>query len=96
LPIHFIAIYILFEKIEKYTFFCSVDATQDSKRLGRLVNHSKANANLKTEILEYNKQPRLVLFAKKEILIGEELLFDYGYQSHVSVFEFQRSTCFYF
>jgi len=57
--------------------FC-IDASQESDRYGRLVNHSRRKANAVVKILEVNKVPRLVLVAKRMIEVGEEVLYDYG------------------
>lgn len=56
----------------------SVDATRESGRLGRLINHSKTEANLKTRVIELDGTPYLCLFAARDVMVGEELLFDYG------------------
>lgn len=63
---------------------CSVDATAESNRLGRLVNHSR-NGNLVTRIVEVGKQPRLILVAKDDIAEGTELCYDYGDRSRESI-----------
>ena len=55
-----------------------IDATFESGLCGRLVNHSRSNANLKPRLLTIRNSPRLVFFAKKDIEINEELLYDYG------------------
>ncbi|KAL1502713.1 hypothetical protein ABEB36_007818 [Hypothenemus hampei] len=62
-----------------------IDATEESGRLGRLVNHSRANPNLVTKIIMIDKKPRLVLIAKEDIQIGEEILYDYGDRSKESL-----------
>lgn len=62
-----------------------VDATAESGRLGRLVNHSRALANLRTRVLEVASRPRLVLEARRDIEAGEELLYDYGDRSKQSL-----------
>jgi histone-lysine N-methyltransferase SETD8 len=56
----------------------SVDATKESPYLGRLVNHSARKPNLKTKIVEIKSIPHLVLVAKRQIDVGEELCYDYG------------------
>lgn len=58
-------------------FFSSIDATKESDRLGRLVNHSK-KGNLKTRAFLVKESPHLVLFADRDIQPGEELSYDYG------------------
>lgn len=61
-----------------------VDATVETGRLGRLLNHSKKNPNCKTKLIDVpNKKsggsmPRLIIVAKKDIMAGEELTYDYG------------------
>lgn len=56
----------------------SVDATAETTRLGRLINHSKADSNLKVKIIEVEGSPTLCFFAAKRITAGQELLYDYG------------------
>lgn len=71
-----------------FSFCCycfSVDATAESTRLGRLVNHSRTSGNLLPKIIEVKDRPRLLLVAKVDILPGEELLYDYGDRSKVSL-----------
>ena len=55
-----------------------VDATEESGRFGRLVNHSKKNNNCFTKIFTFQNMPRLVLVAKEDLEVGVELLYDYG------------------
>ncbi|XP_074598125.1 N-lysine methyltransferase KMT5A-like isoform X2 [Brevipalpus obovatus] len=55
-----------------------VDATEPDETLGRLINHSKKLANLKTKIVEHRGLPRLIFIATKDIKSGEELSYDYG------------------
>ncbi|XP_014217201.1 histone-lysine N-methyltransferase set-1 [Copidosoma floridanum] len=54
-----------------------IDATKESGELGRLINHSR-KGNLISKIIDVDDKPRLVFFAKAEIPIGTELLYDYG------------------
>lgn len=61
-----------------------VDATSESPRLGRLVNHSR-NGNLMTKTITVNGEPRLVLIAKEDISPGDELTYDYGDRSKESL-----------
>ena len=58
--------------------YFSIDATFESGRLGRLVNHSKARSNCSTKVVMLDGIPRLVFIAKKDILPGSELYYDYG------------------
>lgn len=60
-----------------------IDATAESGRLGRLVNHSR-NGNLSTKAL-WVDGPRLVLLAAQDIASGEELTYDYGDRSKESL-----------
>lgn len=55
----------------------SIDATPESGRLGRLVNHSR-NGNLVTKSICVDGLPRLVLIAKEDLKVGEEISYDYG------------------
>lgn len=63
----------------------SVDATAESDRLGRLVNHSRTSGNLIPKVIEIKDRPHLLLVARSDILPGEELLYDYGDRSRVSL-----------
>lgn len=72
---------ILFEM--KYYF--SIDATAESGRLGRLINHSKTAANCHTKLTEINQRPYLMLMASRDISLGEELLYDYGDRNRDSI-----------
>lgn len=58
-------------------FSHSIDATAETEKFGRLVNHSR-NGNLATKIVDYKGKPHLVLLAKDDISEGVELLYDYG------------------
>lgn len=62
----------------------SVDATKESDRLGRLINHSK-NGNCQTKLHDINGIPHLILVASRDIQEGEELLYDYGDRSKASI-----------
>ena len=57
---------------------CSVDATEDNGRMGRLLNHSKKNSNVVTKVMEVDSTPYLCLVASRDVEPGEELLYDYG------------------
>lgn len=73
-----IGCYMYFFKCGDKTY--CVDATAESDRLGRLLNHSR-NGNCTTKSLMVNEIPRLILIAKKNIKQGEELSYDYGDRS---------------
>uniref|UniRef100_A0A1B0B6P9 Histone-lysine N-methyltransferase Set8 n=1 Tax=Glossina palpalis gambiensis TaxID=67801 RepID=A0A1B0B6P9_9MUSC len=61
-----------------------IDATEDTGKLGRLVNHSR-NGNLMTKVVVVKQIPHLVLIAKDDIEAGEELCYDYGDRSKESL-----------
>ncbi|KAK2818595.1 hypothetical protein Q5P01_024156 [Channa striata] len=61
-----------------------VDATKETGRLGRLINHSK-NGNCQTKLHDINGVPHLILVASRDIDEGEELLYDYGDRSKASI-----------
>ncbi|XP_075690034.1 N-lysine methyltransferase KMT5A isoform X2 [Rhinoderma darwinii] len=61
-----------------------VDATKESNRLGRLINHSK-NGNCHTKLHDIKNVPHLILIASRDINAGEELLYDYGDRSKTSI-----------
>ena len=55
-----------------------MDATAETGRLGRLVNHSK-NPNIITNVFKLtDNDHRLIFIAKKDICAGQEITFDYG------------------
>lgn len=60
-----------------YFVCCSIDATKETDRLGRLVNHCK-KGNLKTRTFLLQGSPHLILVACRDIQPGEELSYDYG------------------
>ena len=55
-----------------------IDATAESGRYGRLVNHSMKIPNCVTEVVMLGTEPRLILVAKQDIEPNTELLYDYG------------------
>jgi len=63
----------------------SVDATEESGLLGRLVNHSRLKFNCATKVVEVDNKPRLILVAARDIRVDEELLYDYGDRSKESL-----------
>lgn len=62
----------------------SVDATKETDRLGRLINHSKTG-NCQTKLHPIDGTPHLILVASKDIAADEELLYDYGDRSKDSI-----------
>ncbi|CAD6190289.1 unnamed protein product [Caenorhabditis auriculariae] len=55
-----------------------IDATKESPYKGRLINHSMLRPNLRTKVVEFDGKHHLILVAKRNIEIDEELLYDYG------------------
>lgn len=68
----------------KSKIYC-IDATAESERLGRLLNHSKTDGNCQTKLFEMNSRPYLILVAARDIRPGEEMLYDYGDRNKVSI-----------
>ncbi|CAI4232322.1 unnamed protein product [Auanema sp. JU1783] len=58
-----------------------IDATKESKHKGRLINHSYLRPNLRTKVVDFHGSHHLILVAKREIKVNEELLYDYGDRS---------------
>ncbi|XP_076587768.1 lysine methyltransferase 5Ab [Chaetodon auriga] len=61
-----------------------VDATKETSRLGRLINHSKTG-NCQTRLHPIDGTPHLILVASRDIAAEEELLYDYGDRSKASL-----------
>lgn len=61
-----------------------VDATKETSRLGRLINHSKIG-NCQTRLHAIDGAPHLILVASRDIKAEEELLYDYGDRSKSSI-----------
>jgi len=62
-----------------------IDATGESGRYGRLLNHSTKNPNCATKVVMLGETPRLILVAKQDIEPETELLYDYGDRSKESL-----------
>jgi histone-lysine N-methyltransferase SETD8 len=64
-----------------------IDATKETGRYGRLLNHSCKTPNCVTKVvmLPNQEEPRLILVAKQDIEEGTELLYDYGDRSKESL-----------
>lgn len=71
-------------KLKYFVVFRSVDATKETGRMGRLINHSKTG-NCQTKLHDINGTPHLILVASRDIDKGEELLYDYGDRSKASI-----------
>ena len=61
-----------------------VDATAESGRIGRLVNHSRKRPNARPEVFYLDDQPRLILVACRLIKPNDEINYDYGDSSFES------------
>jgi len=57
--------------------FC-VDASWESGRFGRLVNHSKKRPNCEVRVEMVNDEPHLILVAAEDIGVGVEITYNYG------------------
>ena len=56
----------------------SIDAS-DSNSIARMVNDSTGKrANCKMKKLMIDEKPRLCLYALRDLVVGEQLLYDYG------------------
>ena len=70
--------------IGSYLFFFEqycIDATDENTvpKFGRLINHGDKNtANLKTNIIFVDGEPKVYFTATRDIPVGEELCYDYG------------------
>ena len=64
-----------------------VDATEETGRYGRLLNHSLKKPNCATKVVALEDSPRLILIAKHDIEVGVELLFDYGERNKDTIVE---------
>lgn len=64
-----------------------IDATEERIEFGpgRLINHSRKNPNIVTKVLMIDTVPRLFFVSKRNIMCGEELLFDYGDNNPISI-----------
>ena len=68
-----------------FHFIFSIDATAETGRYGRLVNHSRKTPNLLPKVIMNGESPRLILIAKHDIEAGVELVYDYGDRSKKSL-----------
>ncbi|XP_045190839.2 uncharacterized protein LOC123547644 [Mercenaria mercenaria] len=62
-----------------------IDATAESGKLGRLLNHSKTNRNCHPKLVNDKGKPYLIIVASRDINEGEELLYDYGDRCKTSI-----------
>ena len=56
----------------------AIDATHPESGLGRYANHSKFEPNMKAKVLFLDEVHVVCFFALRNIIAGEELLWDYG------------------
>ena len=75
--------YMYYFKAEEKSY--CIDATVQTGRYGRLINHSRQTPNLMMKVIMDGKNPHLILVAKHEIEPGTELLYDYGDRSKKSL-----------
>jgi histone-lysine N-methyltransferase SETD8 len=68
-----------------FSFYFSLDATADTGRLGRWINHRRLSPNLTPKIRQIDGQPHLVFFALRDISEGEELVYDYNDRNKDSI-----------
>ena len=71
--------------------FC-IDVTTDDSRYGWLVNHSKKLPNIKMKMFVIDSKPLLFLVATTNILVGQEILYDYGDRSKRSLVSYPWLT----
>lgn len=64
-----------------------IDATAESPRMGRLINHS-LQGNLKPIVVDLNLTPHIVFIAASHIFIGDEVTYDYGDRRRSSISHF--------
>jgi len=70
--------------MHKGTKWC-IDATIESGKYGRLLNHSCKTPNCATKILDINGIPKLIIYAKMDIETDTELIYDYGDRGKLSL-----------
>ena len=66
----------------------AIDATKEDGSFGRLINHSKMNANVKPVVIPENGVPSVYLVAVHNIGKDDEILYDYGDDSKLSKLHF--------
>ena len=75
--------YLLYNKKQ----YC-LDATEESGRYGRLINHSRKNPTCYPKVVTVNGTPRLIFRAKSDLMPGQEVQYDYGDRSAKSILAF--------
>ena len=66
----------------------AIDATKETSRMGRLINHSLRNFNLIPKVFILEGEPRIYMVARRDINPGEELTFNYGDTDKRSIHSF--------
>ena len=62
-----------------------LDATKETDRKGRLLNHSRTNSNVYPRVHTIDGYPHIVFYAKDIIRPQQELVYDYGDRSKKSI-----------
>jgi histone-lysine N-methyltransferase SETD8 len=75
--------YFLYNKKQ----YC-LDATEESGRYGRLINHSRKRPTCYPKVVTVNGTPRLIFRAKSDLMPGQEVQYDYGDRSAKSILAF--------
>ncbi|KAI6657633.1 N-lysine methyltransferase SETD8-B-like [Oopsacas minuta] len=65
-----------------------IDATEETGKFGRLINHSRLRFNMKSRVVVEGDVIHLCFIATRNLKIGEELLYDYGDRSRESIKNF--------
>jgi len=65
-----------------------IDATKETGKMGRLVNHTRINPNCYLKKIIINDMPRIFLLAKYKIETNCELGYDYGDRDPASLKDF--------
>lgn len=68
--------YLFFFKLDSKEL--CLDATHDDGSYGRMVNHSRLRPNCKPQGFMDGRTHALALVATRDIMMGEEILYDYG------------------
>lgn len=66
-----------------------IDASEENGTYGRLINHSALHANLKPvpQIVLEGNQPEIIFVAMRDIVVGEELFWNYGKKANLEFYD---------